>query len=396
MTESTNDLTGTKPTAPAEKDHAPTVKASKPQAETGDSDTTVKTTANTTANTTSSVKSGRGLSVFAVLLSLLAIAGAGATWYQTQVQQVASDSSLAVGVANIGGDVARLGDSIARLQGQQAEVVTEQQLANALLQSNNAFRLRLDNLGGQQKALFDAVTKINDDLQKGVNDYVIDEVSQLLKLANNSALFNADASAAVKALSLADIQLKELADPRFAQVRLSINREIALLKGVPQIDTENVSARLSVLASKIPSLPLENEPPVKGSVKLLADEVAEEITWRSELKKIWRDMVNSVQVQRVDQPPKPLLAPQQRYFLNQNLQLSLSKAELALLQNRSSIYVRSLDEASSWLTEYFDMKNSDVQSSLTEIAELKALNVNVELPSVAESYEMLQSIKGGL
>jgi len=102
-----------------------------------------------------------------------------------------------------------------------------------------------------------------------------------------------------------------------------------------------------------------------------------------------------VQIQRVDQPPKPLLAPTQRYFLDQNIQLSLSKAELALLQNKSAVYSQSLTTAEQWLNDYFDLKNQDVQSVLQQLSALKAEPVGVELPAIADSYDTLQSIKGG-
>jgi len=215
-------------------------------------------------------------------------------------------------------------------------------------------------------------------------------------LQTNSAIFSNDSSSAINALTLADIQLKELADPRYAVVRRKINTEIELLKSEKQVDTEKATAQLSSIANTIPSLKLENEPPAKENVKLVAESAAEEkITWRTELNKIWKDIINSVQIQRVDQPPKPLLAPTQRYFLDQNIQLSLSKAELALLQNKSAVYSQSLTTAEQWLNDYFDLKNQDVQSVLQQLSALKAEPVGVELPAIADSYDTLQSIKGG-
>lgn len=344
----------------------------------------------------SSKGSGKGFSVFALLLSLIALGGAGFTWYQTQVQSVQKNSSVAIGVAEIGGQVSRLGDSISRLQAQQNDVVTQEQLTTRILESSNAVDLQLRDIKGNQTNLVSAVEKMSAEMQSGLDTFVLDEVSQLLKLANNSALFSNDAEAAINALKLADIQLKELADPRFSVVRRQINQEITQLDNIPQVDIESITAKLSGLAAKVPSLPLENEPPAVDVVELTA--AAEQnaaITWRGELDKIWKDVINSVQIQRVDQPPKPLLAPQQRYFLNQNLQLQLAKAELSLLQGRSKVYVQSLESSIAWLTDYFDLKDQQVSGVLAELNSLKAKPIKVELPSVAGSYDTLQSIKGG-
>jgi len=340
--------------------------------------------------------SGKGLSIFAILLSLLALGGTGFTWYQTQLSKVASNTSLAVGVTEIGGQISRIGDSVRQLQKEQTGLVTQEELTTRILESNVAVESKFRDLSAAQNDINESLEKLNTDLEKGVDEFVIDEVSQLLKLANNSAIFSNDSSSAINALTLADIQLKELADPRYAVVRRKINTEIELLKSVKQVDTEKATAQLSSIANTIPSLKLENEPPAKENVKLVAESAAEEkITWRTELNKIWKDIINSVQIQRVDQPPKPLLAPTQRYFLDQNIQLSLSKAELALLQNKSAVYSQSLTTAEQWLNDYFDLKNQDVQSVLQQLSALKAEPVGVELPAIADSYDTLQSIKGG-
>lgn len=345
---------------------------------------------------TSTRGSGKGLSIFAILLSLLALGGTGFTWYQTQLSKVASNTSLAVGVTEIGGQISRIGDSVRQLQKEQTGLVTQEELTTRILESNVAVESKFRDLSAAQNDINESLEKLNTDLEKGVNEFVIDEVSQLLKLANNSAIFSNDSSSAINALTLADIQLKELADPRYAVVRRKINTEIELLKSVKQVDTEKATAQLSSIANTIPSLKLENEPPAKENVKLVAESAAEEkITWRTELNKIWKDIINSVQIQRVDQPPKPLLAPTQRYFLDQNIQLSLSKAELALLQNKSAVYSQSLTTAEQWLNDYFDLKNQDVQSVLQQLSALKAEPVGVELPAIADSYDTLQSIKGG-
>lgn len=340
--------------------------------------------------------SGKGLSVFAILLSLLALAGTGFTWYQTQLSKVASNTSLAVGVTEIGGQVSRIGDSIKQLQKTQAGLVSQEELTTRILESNVAADSKFRDLNSAQSDINESLEKLNADLQKGVNEFVIDEVSQLLKLANNSAIFSNDSASAISALTLADIQLKELADPRYSIVRRKINAEIELLQNVKQVDAEKVTAQITTIVNKIPTLKLANEPPAKERIQLVAESATEQTTtWRTELNKIWKDIINSVQIQRVDQPPKPLLAPTQRYFLDQNIQLSLNKAELALLQKNSGVYLQSLGSAGQWLNDYFDLKDQDVQLVMQQLSALKSEPVGVEMPAIADSYDTLQSIKGG-
>jgi len=341
-------------------------------------------------------KSGTGLSVFAILLSLVAIAASAYMWYQINVLSKDSDAELAVGITGIAGDVERISDSVVRLQASQSNVVSDAQLSTRLLQAKVNADKQFDQLERSQQDLTETLVSIKGDLKKGTDEYVVDEVSQLLKLANNNVIFANDTEAAIKAFTLADTQLKELASPRYSEVRRKINEEIGVLRSIDQIDIESSLAKLSLISSTITTLPLENEPPVveaKASAKELDDDA--EITWRGELNKFWSDMLNSVSIQRVDQPPKPLLAPKERYFLNQNFQLMVTKAEIALLQGRQAVYVNSIAEASAWVNDYFDLRDKRVKKVVSGLNELKDIKWNQTAPSVAGSYDLLQSIKGG-
>jgi len=128
--------------------------------------------------------SGKGLSIFAILLSLLALGGTGFTWYQTQLSKVASNTSLAVGVTEIGGQISRIGDSVRQLQKEQTGLVTQEELTTRILESNVAVESKFRDLSAAQNDINKSLEKLNTDLEKGVNEFVIDEVSQLLKLAN--------------------------------------------------------------------------------------------------------------------------------------------------------------------------------------------------------------------
>jgi uroporphyrin-3 C-methyltransferase len=324
----------------------------------------------------------------------LALAGSGFTWYQNQVLSVQSESKLSLGVTEIGGQVSRLGDSISRLQQDQSNVITRADLDSNMLRLKTQFDQNVNDIEQNQDDLNESIEKINTDLEKGVNQYLVDEVSQLLRLANNSVLFGKDTKSAENALNLADQQLKTLSDPRYALVRVQINAEIEQLRSVKLVDVTAVSASLNEMREQISGLPLFNEPDSNQlATQPLA--VAEEVTWRSELKKIWSDVLSSVQIQRVDQPPKPLLAPEQRYFLDQNIQLSLASASLALLQGEQAVYEHNLTTAKTWLMDYFDQKDEGVASVLKSLSALIDQPVSVTMPNITGSYQALQEIDGG-
>ncbi|MBX2847335.1 MAG: uroporphyrinogen-III C-methyltransferase, partial [Acidiferrobacterales bacterium] len=341
-------------------------------------------------------KSGSGLSVVAILLSLAAIGVTGYTWYKIDVLDAQSNTKLAVGMQDIAGQVTRISDSVSVLQSSHSNSVSKEQLTTRLLETQVSVDKQFEKLQSGQQGLSESILKISTDLQKGANEYVVDEVSQLLKLANNNVIFSNNIEAAINAFSLADTQLKELASPRFSEVRRKINDEIELLRAVELVDIESTLAKLNAISANIESLPLENEPPViEEDAQSSSEGVTEEITWRTELRKMWGDIIGSFNIQRVGKAPKPLLAPSERYFLDQNLKLALSKAEIALLQDRQALYISSVSEANDWLNEYFDLNDDRVKDAVSQLNKLKTVEFSQELPSVAGSYELLQSIKGG-
>ncbi len=342
---------------------------------------------------------GKGLALTAILFSLVAIGGSGFNFYSTQMAKQADQGSILSGVTSIGGDVKVLAERIGQLQRNQQRAeqsaVTQEQLQTRLLQVGSQSDLALRDIKSAQQSVEEMLKKLSENAERGADKFALDEVSQLLKLANNSAVFSNNKESAISALKLADSQLKQLADPRYAVVRRTINEEINALEAVKSVDSTSLTAQLNKLANRVPNLPLENEPPVAGQVEIVKSADEPEMTVSGQLSVLWEKTLDVVKVKRVDQPPKPLLEPEQRYFLDQNIQLKLATAELAVMQGRSQVYQRSIDDALQWILDYYDPRNDEVIKTVAELRELSKQQFGAELPSIVGSYDALQRIKGG-
>ena len=343
---------------------------------------------------------GKGIAVIALLASLIALAGSGFTVYNSHFKAQGDTNKLLTGVNSIGGDVKVLAERVTQLQRDQQKIeqssVSEEQLQTRLLEASNQSDLALRDIKQVQTTLQDAFTKVSERTERSADKFALEEVSQLLKLANNSAVFSNDKKAAITALRLADSQLKQLSDPRYAAVRRTINQEIGSLEASESVDVPTLTSKINLLSNRITSLPLENEPPVvDGQVKVVNEEPETELTASSELKKLWATVLDTVKIRRVDQPPRPLLEPEQRYFLDQNIVLKLNTAELAVLQTRPETYQRSIQDALAWLNEYYDPRDQNVKDVIAQLENLKSQSFGQDLPSIVGSYDALQRIKGG-
>ena len=90
---------------------------------------------------------------------------------------------------------------------------------------------------------------------------------------------------------------------------------------------------------------------------------------------------------------KPLLTPEQRYFLVANLRLMLSGAQLAVLRTDNQTFKSNLEQAAQWLTEYFDTDDQTVKSMIAEIQDISSQDLAPERPNITGSIVELQNIK---
>ena len=336
----------------------------------------------------------------AILLALGSAAGTGFTWYQMQVAKVGQESQLLGDIAAIGSQVTVLGDRVAQLQLRGQELVTEAQFESTLLINQTAVTEQLDGMLQTVEQTSESVSELKSELAQGTRDIQLDDIAELLKAANVSALVLGNKQGALNALRLAEQSLQELDDIRFTPVRQKVLSDISSLEATPSLDMDALSVQIQSLVSRIELLGLQNEPEVVSDSNGTAVNVAAEpgsgvMGFFAELG---RDLQNalSVKIQRVDQPPTPLLAPEQRYFLDLNISLALNKAELAALQNRAEVFAQSLEQARHWVASYYDTNDAAVIKYLAELDALATTTVAVEMPSVAQGYAEFIAIREGL
>jgi uroporphyrin-3 C-methyltransferase len=98
-------------------------------------------------------------------------------------------------------------------------------------------------------------------------------------------------------------------------------------------------------------------------------------------------------LERIDRPEPPLLAPEQNYFLRENIKLRLLSARIALLRHDEVTYRADLRAVEKWLLEHFDMRESSSKIMLSTIRQLSADNIVIEVPNINESLTLVNKYK---
>lgn len=102
-----------------------------------------------------------------------------------------------------------------------------------------------------------------------------------------------------------------------------------------------------------------------------------------------------VRVSRIDRPEAALLAPEQVFFLRENIKLRLLNARLGLLARQMEQAQSDLLSTEQALERYFDRNDGVVENALKSLGQLRAEVAKSELPRPDESLAALATAAGG-
>lgn len=228
------------------------------------------------------------------------------------------------------------------------------------------------------------------ELANNQEERVIAEVEQLMIIANQQLQLANSVKPALLALQSADKRLQHLDTPQVLQIRRAIAQDISRLQSLPLVDIAGMNLKLEELINSIDKLPLvsDRHPAPSKPAPILTHSPAQGL-----LLEVWQDIKGMVRLERVDRPEPPLLAPDQVFFLRENIKLRLLTARIALLQHDEATYRSDLKAAEEWLRGYFDMREATTKHALSGIRQLSAGNIVIQLPDISESLNLVSKYK---
>ncbi|MBS1270452.1 MAG: Protein HemX [Gammaproteobacteria bacterium] len=352
---------------------------------------------NAAAASTRTPGGGKALSVIALGLAIAAASVTGYLWYEIQVEQKLSQNRLltdiehSVNTSRV--EVTALEKDFNALREQQKELETR---------IETQVEARLDSLQSAQEtlversdALSESIEKVYEERDRSLDSWALEEVEQLLRIANHSLRLSGDVATAVAGLELADQRLQKLANPAFLEVRERLANNITELKSLETVDTAGLALRLSGMVAKVGDLPLaqKTERPIGSRSPETKTGGGESNQWFEAGGEFIRDLKQLVRIQNIDEPAKPLLTPEQHYFLFGNLRLMLSGAQIAALHKDTRTFHDNLEQAAKWIREYFDTEHQGVQQILNDIENMRGVGLSPDLPDISGSLTVLQQTK---
>lgn len=317
----------------------------------------------------------RATMVFLLLLAGAALVSTALLWQKLSniQEQLARQSADSGANAIEARTLARQAQELAReAAGRQA--VLETRLTEVALQR------------GQLEELMQSLSLSRD-------ENLLVDIESGLRLAQQQTQLTGSAEPLLAALRTADQRLARAGQPRLARLRAAIARDIDRIKSTSLTDVPGALARLDELVRQADELPTLNAVPARGvgdSRSASAPAPSAPPAWWQR----WRDAVvaearSLVRVSRIDQPEAVLLAPEQVFFLRENLKLKLLNARLSLLARQVEAARTDVAAAAAALHKYFDPQARRTQAAATQLQQLQVQLKSGELPRIDETLAAL-------
>ena len=318
--------------------------------------------------------------ILALLIALLGVAGVGGIHYLHELQNKKQGDALTQQLTSLN---TASEQRISQLISQQQTAI-ENQVSTALAEITNTSDTRIKQLEAQISAL----------QQNQPSDWLIHEAEYLIRIASRTIWLEHDTAAAINLLQDADARIKELNSPEYLPIRQLIREDMAALKLMPTLKTEEVILSLLALAKQLPLLSFSMAKIPDSNVEDQNLELSEDTAdWRSNLAKTWQKFLTDfITIRRREGNVEPLMSANNQQHLKENLALKLQQAQWAASEEKSALFAQSLDDISLWLSEYFDMGHLETAKFYQSIQLLKSEIVSYDYPTKLQSLSAIRQI----
>ena len=381
-----------------------------------------------------------GLSSPTWLLGLaLVLALAALAWTYTLVQRVErSEQEMARRAADSLAEAVAARELAAAAEAQSKDLAARLGLAE----------LRLSEVALQRSQLEELMLAV----ARTRDDTLVHDLESSVRFAQQQSQLSGSVQPLISALRGAEQRIARAAQPRLNPVQRAIAADIERLQASQWVDAPALAQRLDALARRVDQWPLLNQPlpaaaPPPSPVAALAaaaDQAPAEAAatkaaapaasatapaaapvaadpappaateeasiwarawgWVGQTGSgagawLWQQLRQSsadlIRISRIDEPEAALLAPEQAYFLRENIRLKLLSARLGVLTRQFDAARADVQAVQTLVQRYFNPAAPETQRALEQLAQLQADMQQPDLPRPDATLAALQIAAGG-
>lgn len=228
--------------------------------------------------------------------------------------------------------------------------------------------------------------------QKGdLSKWYIAEAQYLVKLANDQLQLN-NVSVALTILQRADQVLQHVQEPATLDIHKALASDIMTLQSASSVDVTGIYLRLTELNHQLDQLPLPVTPLQEDAKQI--NQPAEQSGlswWKNGLNQGWDALRKIVIVRRNTSNMLPVVAPEEKLFLYQNLHAQMEAAMWGLLHRNGAVYQASLARAIAWVHQYFAQEAPVTQQVQQQLQDLIKLNVQPPALTLTNTLQLFDN-----
>lgn len=217
-------------------------------------------------------------------------------------------------------------------------------------------------------------------LSRSRDENLVVEIDAAVRLALEQSQATGNVQPLLAALRAGEQRVARSGLSHLQPLQRAMQRDADRIRATASGDGGEALAKLDELLRRVDELPVLNALAHRGRSASADDDgwygqpvPADASTWQ----RLWISVANEaralVRVSRIDRPEAVLLAPEQTFFLRENLKLQLLGARTALLSRQPEQARAELAAVAAGINRYFDPASRRVQAAATQLQQLQAL-----------------------
>jgi uroporphyrin-3 C-methyltransferase len=262
----------------------------------------------------------------------------------------------------------------------------------------------IDGRVSEAQALYVQVEKLYRGLVQESADALLAEIESTLMLASQQLVLGVDPRGALIALEQIEQRLARSTDSTLAPLRRALLGDLERIRAYPASEVATLATRLDVLIAQIDQWPLsssisrrERQPSGTAAAQpgssASGTAPAEESGALSGLRRLFDDLQGLIRVRRVDHPESLLIAPDQAYFLKENLRLMLLNTRISLLARNETLFRADLERVIDSVNRFYETDSRLVAQALQQLRQLRGARLALEPPLPGESLAAVRAAR---
>lgn len=234
-------------------------------------------------------------------------------------------------------------------------------------------------------------------LSRSRDENLVVDIESAVRLAQQQAQLTGSVEPLLAALRTADARIARAAQPRLNSLQRAIARDMAKVKSSVVADTPAMLVKLDELVMLADELPLVNAVGAARPVEVPKRKPDEALgQWSMRWVQALQDEIRTlVRVSRIDEPDAILVAPEQTFFLRENLKLRLLNARLGVISRQIDSARSDLATVSVAVAKYCDPSARKTQTAVALLQQVQSQMRVMELPRVDDTLAALGTAAAG-